>query len=237
MKITILGIAILAMTSAACQQPATTTNTTHSNHTVVTNTNAAATTTAASANTTNASANSNMAGMTAHQAMDHGSMQSSPNAQSAPFDLQFLDTMIAHHQGAIDMAQMAVQKTQNAALKQFAQKIIDDQRKEISQMKSWREKWYAGKPEALNMEMPGMRDSMKMMTAEEMKKMEAASGKDFDLMFLDMMTPHHAGATEMAKDALKRAEHPEIKQISESIIRAQEKEIAQMNQWKIQWSK
>jgi uncharacterized protein (DUF305 family) len=35
---------------------------------------------------------------------DHAAMVSSPGAAEAPYDLQFIDTMIAHHQGAIDMA-------------------------------------------------------------------------------------------------------------------------------------
>jgi len=173
--------------------------------------------------------NSNMSGM-----MD---MKSSPNAASQPYDLQFLDTMTHHHQGAIDMAETAVKKTQNQELKAFAQKIIADQTREIAQMKDWREKWYAGKPMAMNMEMPGMGDSMKMMMGDGMKKFEAATGKEFDLMFLDMMTPHHAGATTMAKEALTKAEHPEIKTLANQIIKAQEAEIKQMADWKANWSK
>ena len=104
-------------------------------------------------------------------------------------------------------------------------------------MKDWREKWYAGKPRAQNMEMPGMSDSMKMMMGDEMKKMEAMTGKDFDIHFLDMMTPHHAGAVTMAKEALTKAEHPEIKTMSNNIIKAQEAEIKQMADWKAKWSK
>ena len=99
-------------------------------------------------------------------------------------------------------------------------------------MKAWRNGWYAGKPEAMNMEMPGMMDSMKGM---DMKAMNAAGGNEFDLMFLDMMTPHHAGATTMAREALMRAEHTEIKNLARQIIVAQETEIAQMNKWKAAW--
>ena len=159
-------------------------------------------------------------------------MQSSPNAASQAYDLQFLDTMIAHHQGAIDMARPATTKAQHAELKRFAQKIVSDQEREIAEMKRYREEWYAGKPQAMNMEMPGMMDSMKGM---DMNRMNAATGNEFDLMFIEMMTPHHAGATEMAREALKRAEHPEIKKLAQQIITAQEKEIAQMNGWKATW--
>lgn len=164
-------------------------------------------------------------------------MKSDPNAASQPYDLQFLDTMSAHHQSAIEMAETALKKSQNAELKTFAQKIIDDQTKEIATMKEWREKWFAGKPPAMNVEMQGMSGSMKMMSGGEVKKMEDASGKEFDLMFLDMMSAHHADATAMAKEALQKAEHPEIKTLANNIIKAQEAEIKQMADWKAKWSK
>lgn len=171
--------------------------------------------------------NSNMSGMT--------DMKSSPDASKQPYDLQFIDTMTRHHQGALDMAKMAVGKTTNPELKKFAQKIIDDQTKEIGQLKEWRDKWYAGKPMAMNMEMPGMMDSMKMMSGSEMKHLEGASGKDFDVDFLGMMTPHHEAAIKMAKEALTKAEHAEIKAMSGQIIKAQEAEIKQMADWKSKW--
>ncbi len=170
-------------------------------------------------------------------ATSHDEMASSPNAASQPFDLQFLDTMTAHHTGAIEMAGMALKKSTNDELKKFAQKIIDDQKKEIDQMKDWRSKWYSGKPPAVNMEMPGMGDSMKMMKGDEMKKMDAMTGTAFDIHFIDMMTPHHAGAVAMAKDALSKAEHPGIKTLSQDIIKAQEAEIKMMADWKAKWSK
>ncbi len=164
--------------------------------------------------------------------MNHGAMQSSPNAASAPYDLQFIDTMIAHHQGAVDMARPTETKAQHAELKEMARNIIRDQEREINQMKQWREQWYAGKPQAMNMEMPGMTDSMKGM---DMNNLNTASGNAFDMMFLDMMTPHHQGAITMAREALTRAEHPEIKRLAQQIISAQEREIAQMKQWKAAW--
>ena len=175
--------------------------------------------------------------MNSNGQMDMSGMKSDPNADRAPFDLQFIDTMSEHHRGAIEMSEMALKRSENAELKKFAQKIIDDQKKEIAQMKQWRDGWYPGAQPAKNMEMPGMADSMKMMISEDMKKMETASGKDFDLHFLDMMTPHHAGAVQMAKNALGKAEHPEIKTLAAGVIKAQEAEIKMMNDWKAQWSK
>ncbi|MDQ6786620.1 MAG: DUF305 domain-containing protein [Acidobacteriota bacterium] len=224
--------AALAVLGAACTQTATV------------NTNSSMNRNAANGNTMTMNANSmpsNMSNMPMNANSGDMSgmsdMKSSPNAASAPYDLQFLDTMSAHHQSAVDMAKTAVEKAQHPELKAFAQKIIADQTREIAQMKDWREKWFAGKPAAMNMEMSGMMDSMKMMMEGGMKKMEAASGNDFDLHFLDMMTPHHMGATVMAKEALTRAEHTEIKTLANQIIKAQEEEIKKMNAWKSEWSK
>lgn len=217
----VLAISVVV---AACSATNESTTTTNGNANRQTTTNAAASPSPASANQQPGDMHS----------MDHGKIGTSPNAASAPYDLQFIDTMSVHHQSAVDMAKMAEMKTQNAELKAFARKIVEDQNREIAQMKRWRDSWYPGKPQAINMEMPGMNDSMKGM---DMRKMETASGKEFDLMFIDMMTPHHAGAVTMAREALTKAEHPEIKQLSEGIIKAQESEIKKMQAWKSEWSK
>lgn len=58
---------------------------------------------------------------------------------------------------------------------------------------------------------------------------------EFDLMFIDMMTVHHAGAVAMAEVALERGEHPELAQLAEVIISAQNTETEQMAAWREQW--
>ena len=60
-------------------------------------------------------------------------------------------------------------------------------------------------------------------------------GDDFDAAFIDAMIEHHMGAIEMAELAASRAEHEEIKQLSQEVIRAQEGEIAQLRNWESAW--
>lgn len=177
--------------------------------------------------------NRNSMPMNSNMPMNHSEMKSDVNAASAPYDLQFIDTMTAHHTSAVEMAKMVDGKTQRTELKAFAQKIIADQNKEIAQMKEWREKWFAGKPRAMNMEMPGMADSMRM----DMSKLSNAKDEEFDFLFIEMMIPHHAGASTMSKEALTRAEHAELKTFTGNIIKEQEAEITQMKVWKSEWSK
>ena len=52
-------------------------------------------------------------------------------------EVDFRTHMIPHHQGAIDMAKVALKHAKDPATKQMAQKIIDDQEKEIADMQAW----------------------------------------------------------------------------------------------------
>lgn len=58
------------------------------------------------------------------------------------YDLRLMNIMIMHHQHGIMMAKDAVEKAQHAELRQQMQKTIEEQQKEIDQMKTWRKQWY-----------------------------------------------------------------------------------------------
>lgn len=57
------------------------------------------------------------------------------------FDKAFLAEMIVHHQGAIDMANLVLQKSTRPELRSLANDIITAQTKEINQMKTWQQQW------------------------------------------------------------------------------------------------
>ena len=59
-----------------------------------------------------------------------------------PFDREFIDMMIPHHQGAIRMARAELAHGANAELKKIAQAIVGAQSKEIDQLNTWRVDWY-----------------------------------------------------------------------------------------------
>ncbi|MBC6435963.1 DUF305 domain-containing protein [Nostoc sp. HG1] len=80
--------------------------------------------------------------------------------------------------------------------------------------------------------------SMKGMDHSGMGSMNMDLGPadaDFDLRFIDAMTPHHQGAVMMAKEAEQKSKRPEIKKLAASIINAQDQETAQMKQWRTAW--
>ena len=166
--------------------------------------------------------------------MDNGSMASSPDAKAAPYDLQFIDTMIAHHEGAIVMVAPAFKNAKTLEITRLAEEIQRDQQKDIAQMKGWRIKWFPGAKPAVNMEMAGMAGSMIGM---DMKKLEGLKDVEFDLEFIRQMIPHHEGAIVMANDAIKNAKNQELKTLAKAIIKAQQAEIAQMRTWQKAWTK
>ncbi|MEU5260095.1 DUF305 domain-containing protein [Amycolatopsis sp. NPDC021455] len=66
--------------------------------------------------------------------MSDADMQKLGQAKGAEFDRMWLDMMIKHHQGAIDMAKTELSKGSDADAKALAQKIIDAQQAEITEM-------------------------------------------------------------------------------------------------------
>ncbi len=58
------------------------------------------------------------------------------------FDKAFIDEMIVHHAGAVDMAQLALKNADREEIKNMANAIISAQTKEIGQMKMWRTTWF-----------------------------------------------------------------------------------------------
>jgi uncharacterized protein (DUF305 family) len=167
------------------------------------------------------------------QMHEHMGMQGSANAATAPYDAQFIDTMIRHHQMAIDMMKLVDQRAAHADLKSMARKGMETQQQEIQQLQDWKAAWYPDKQDAINMKMPGMMESMKGMS---MDKLSSTNGDAFDRMFIDMMSKHHRGAVAMGKDAIKKATHPELKQLAQKIIDEQTEEVAQMARWKKEWN-
>jgi uncharacterized protein (DUF305 family) len=57
-------------------------------------------------------------------------------------DRRFIDAMVPHYQGAIAMAEVASEKSENARIKELAGDVINAQKREIEQMKQWRKEWY-----------------------------------------------------------------------------------------------
>jgi uncharacterized protein (DUF305 family) len=149
--------------------------------------------------------------------------------EEEPFDLQFIDQMIMHHQGAIMSSEHMISDSDRPELRQLAENIQESQSEQIEQMQEWRGEWY-GDDAGQN---SGMMDQSQMdgMMGDGMMggSMQGMMGGDTaDAMFLRMMIPHHRLAIDMSEEALDEAEHPELKKLAQTIIDEQSAEIELM---------
>ncbi len=146
------------------------------------------------------------------------------------FDLMFIDMMIPHHQEAIDMARVLLDRSTQEDIIRLATNIIEAQESEIVLMTEWREAWYPEAspfdPEAAMEQMGG--GMMQMNTGEMLS--DLCSAEDVDKAFLTLMIPHHDGAIMMAEAALTHAEHPELVELAQEILETQAAEIQEMQQ-------
>ncbi len=163
----------------------------------------------------------------------------SSNAAFNDADVEFLQGMVPHHSQAVEMAEMVPDRSDRPELNELADNIISSQNEEIEQMNSLLSDAGAepveggmdhGDMAEGDMAMTGMMDD------QQMQDLESSDGQDFEVMFLDMMTAHHQGAIEAAEQVLDGGENPDVADLADEIIQAQQSEIEQMNTWKEQWS-
>jgi len=72
--------------------------------------------------------------------MGSGSMGSFDSKR--PFDVQFLDQMIAHHDMALVSTHTMIDSSQDPRLRALAQEIEKSQSQQVTQMRTWRQQWY-----------------------------------------------------------------------------------------------
>ncbi len=170
-----------------------------------------------------------------------GNMTMDLGAADSNFDLRFIDAMTPHHQGALNMAKEAKEKSQRPEMQKFADEIIKAQTKEIGELQAWRKQWYSSAsnmPMAHNAQMGHMMEmSDAQMKSMMMSQDLGAKDADFDLRFINAMIPHHESAVTMGQDALAKSTRPEIKKLAQDIISSQQAEIKQMQEWKQAWYK
>jgi uncharacterized protein (DUF305 family) len=162
--------------------------------------------------------------------MDHMAME---------FDQMYIDMMIPHHQSIIALAQAALPRLTDERLQEIANAVIETQGAEITQLQEYREAWY-GDPTPMPMDeammaamgqmMPGMGDMEAMAAQMDAEALVAAfcAVENPDLGFIDLTIPHHAMAIAASEAALEQAAHPEIQEVAQQVIDAQQREIEEL---------
>lgn len=145
-------------------------------------------------------------------------------------DTMFAQMMIVHHEGAIEMADLAVERAESQDVRSLAEGISAAQGPEIERMQSWLEAWGEETEPMGGMEGHGGMEMDGMTQVEAMAELESLSGAEFDRRFLDLMIAHHRGAVTMAEEELADGQNPQALELAQTIIDDQQAEIAEMDQ-------
>lgn len=144
-------------------------------------------------------------------------------------DIEFAQGMIAHHEQAIEMAEIALDPNVGASPEviDLATRIKGAQDPEVELMTGWLTA--AGEPVVMDTSdghdmssMPGM------MTAEQMDILAATTGAEFDQMWLEMMIAHHEGAISQSETVASEGSNADVLALADQIIVAQRAEITEM---------
>jgi len=165
---------------------------------------------------------------------DHGPGQGpmggggSDSDEFSPSDIMFAQMMIPHHQQAVDMSDLALERSTDPDVLELAQQIRDAQAPEIEQMEGWLDDAGAGTsmghdPSDMGMGMGGM------LSDEDMAALENATGAEFDRLYLEGMIEHHEGAIQMTR-MIRDSSNDEVRALAEAIVESQTAEIERMEE-------
>ncbi|MCF3137257.1 DUF305 domain-containing protein [Streptomyces olivochromogenes] len=159
-----------------------------------------------------------------------------PGALSA--DAGFARDMAVHHQQAVEMSYIVRDRTKNEEVRRLAYDIAQTQANQRGMLLGWLDLWglpkvsseppmtwmgmgdmAAGKDGAL---MPGMAANT------ELKKLNTLSGKQAEILYLQLMTDHHKGGIHMAEGCVAKCEVDVEKRLAQGMVDAQQSEIELM---------
>ena len=153
-----------------------------------------------------------------------------PPGRSSP-EVGFLQDMTIHHDQAVEMANLVLDRATEPLVRTFAREVLITQRYELGLMSAWLGEWGHGydteRPEAMAWmgvptpveEMPGMASAVQMHT------LRRAQGRQVDALFLAMMIEHHRGGADMADAALRVVDDADVRVLAEGVARNQRIEI------------
>jgi uncharacterized protein (DUF305 family) len=149
-------------------------------------------------------------------------------------DVGFLQDMVVHHSQGVEMAVWARNNTADPQIRQIAFDIESTQTSQTGRMEGWLTLWgeplsppsgqymgWMGMPSAA---MPGMA------SPEDLARLRAATGRDLDVAFLQLMLRHHQGGLPMMQAAAAEASVPAVRALAQSMVTSQTAEVGVMTQ-------
>ncbi|MBO0510857.1 DUF305 domain-containing protein [Streptomyces beijiangensis] len=171
-----------------------------------------------------------------------GSDGSSSSAARTPAtgsaDAGFARDMSVHHQQAVEMSFIVRDRTDNADVRRLAYDIANTQANQRGMMLGWLNLW--GLPVtdagALPMAWMGMGEEPPtdgalmpgMATRAQLTKLGEVSGKQAEILYLQLMTAHHKGGIHMAEGCVELCKVPTEKKLAQGMVDGQKSEIQLM---------
>ncbi|WP_180536745.1 DUF305 domain-containing protein [Micrococcus luteus] len=151
-------------------------------------------------------------------------------------EITFLAEIIPHHQAAIEMAQLELERGTSPDIRTHAENIIANQEHQIDQFTRWLEDWYGLSPEEAMDEAPEEARQEMVTLEEETQAMiaeleEMSAGEDFDVAFVQKMIPHHQGGIVESLEPQSRAPHPQLRVAAMAGITTQQAQVADFRTW------
>ncbi|QOV38788.1 DUF305 domain-containing protein [Streptomyces ferrugineus] len=164
---------------------------------------------------------------------EDGGSSDTPSGDSA--DAGFARDMAVHHQQAVEMSYIVRDRTDDKEVRLLAYDIAQTQANQRGMMLGWLDLW--GLPKVSSqapMAWMGMGDMPSagegslmpgMATNAEMKKLQGLSGKQAEVLFLQLMTAHHKGGIHMAEGCVDKCSVDVEKRLAQGMVDAQQSEI------------
>ena len=148
----------------------------------------------------------------------------------------FARDMTTHHAQAVEMGLMAFQQGEDPEVRQIGGDIATGQQGEIGTMQTWLRSWKLD-PTGDQAPMAWMPDGARsvknglmpgMATPEEMAKLRSAKGREFDLLFLQMMIKHHIGGVHMLDAVLKQGHDDDVLAVAQVMKNTQQTDLTNL---------
>lgn len=186
-------------------------------------------------------------GLAAGWLLGAGSDRGASTPAEDSVDAGFARDMQSHHAQAVQMSMLALETSQDPAVRTLASDVLLTQQQQVGQMYAWLREWNLpqsssrppmewmpeasmagmdgmGQPSAPGGAMPGMA------SAADLARLGAAEGAEADRLYLQLMIPHHQGGIQMATAAARTASTEQVRRLAQTIVNSQSAELTVLTQ-------
>lgn len=134
-------------------------------------------------------------------------------------DLRYINAMIAHHRGAMLVAQQASKNTQRSELKDLAAEILKNEPVAIAELYTWKKEWYSDTRQVKDPIVPNL----------------GAYDEKYDLRFLNALVAHHESGLLMTDEIKSKSSRTEILNNADAVDTFLTTTLQVFKDWRKQW--